>query len=218
VYFCKVLEHQIKNKILTQGKYLFIQNGIRNTNMDDIARHFSISKKTLYLHFKDKNDLIAQIIKNDTEAKEKAVLQIINENNSKNAIESNFAVFNFVLLELSKLPLLIISEMKKYHPEAWQIIYTHKTTFVRETVTENLKKGLNEGLYRKEINPEIVSALYIGALDNLSNENFFSAQHYSYGDLYIEFIIYHLFGIVSPKGYEIVVKLTENLKNKKNVL
>jgi len=212
------LENQIKNKILSEGKYIFIQNGIRNTSMDDIARHFSISKKTLYLHFRDKNDLISQIIQRDTEFKEKAILQIIDANMSKNAIEGYFSVFNFILPELNKLPLHILSEMKKYHPESWQIIHQHKTSFVRNTMKNNLQKGIEEGLYRKELNPDIVSTVYIGALDNLSNENLFSSQYYSLGELYIEFITYHLYGIVSPRGYEIVKKLTKSFKKNKNAI
>ena len=47
---------------LIQGAMaLFMRLGVKSVNMDDVARHLGVSKKTLYLHFKDKEDLLSLI-------------------------------------------------------------------------------------------------------------------------------------------------------------
>ena len=54
--------------------------------MDDIARHLSISKKTIYHYFKDKNDLVLQVTSTHLE-REKDEIRTIKDNTS-NAIET----------------------------------------------------------------------------------------------------------------------------------
>ncbi len=53
--------NETKEKILLGAKKLFLRLGLRNVTLDDICRELGISKKTLYLHFEDKNDLVKQI-------------------------------------------------------------------------------------------------------------------------------------------------------------
>ena len=51
-------ETELRKKILEGTKELFMRYGIRSVSMDDIARHLSVSKKTLYQHFADKDELV----------------------------------------------------------------------------------------------------------------------------------------------------------------
>ncbi len=54
-------EIQTKDKILKGAADLFTRYGIRSISMDDIARHLSVSKKTLYQHFVDKDELVTMV-------------------------------------------------------------------------------------------------------------------------------------------------------------
>ena len=49
------------DKLITKISTLFKKYGIKSITMDDIAREFGISKKSLYEHFKNKNDVIEKI-------------------------------------------------------------------------------------------------------------------------------------------------------------
>ena len=46
----------LKQKIITESIELFMSYGLRSVTMDDIAKHLGISKKTIYQHFKDKEE------------------------------------------------------------------------------------------------------------------------------------------------------------------
>ena len=54
-------ELDVKDKILKGAEELFMRYGIRSISMDDIARHLTVSKKTLYQHFADKDDLVLSV-------------------------------------------------------------------------------------------------------------------------------------------------------------
>ena len=50
-----------KEQQLIEGAMsIFMRYGIKSVNMDDVARQLGVSKKTLYLHFKDKEDLLSR--------------------------------------------------------------------------------------------------------------------------------------------------------------
>lgn len=51
-----------KNKILAAAYNLFIKKGINMTAVDDVVRCAGIAKGTFYLYFRDKYDLMDQII------------------------------------------------------------------------------------------------------------------------------------------------------------
>lgn len=51
-----------REKILTCAENLFRKYGTRRISMDDMAHHLSMSKKTIYESFADKDEIVYQII------------------------------------------------------------------------------------------------------------------------------------------------------------
>ena len=54
-------DQDIKDKILKGSEELFMKYGVRSISMDDVARHLSISKKTIYHHFVDKDEIVMKV-------------------------------------------------------------------------------------------------------------------------------------------------------------
>ncbi len=79
------LELDIKKKILKAAENLFMKYGVRSISMDDISRHLSVSKKTLYQHFADKEDIVSMACQAHIETMATQFLEITR--NSKNAID-----------------------------------------------------------------------------------------------------------------------------------
>ncbi len=48
--------------ILNQVRRLYQRYGIKSVTMDDVATHLNISKKTIYEHFTDKEDLVRNVL------------------------------------------------------------------------------------------------------------------------------------------------------------
>ena len=58
---------------------LFQEYGIKSLTMDDIADKLGCSKKTLYVFFKNRKDLVLKVISNDMKKHESVVLKTVNE-------------------------------------------------------------------------------------------------------------------------------------------
>ena len=49
---------EVKEHIIQQSLSLFLKKGVKQVNMDEVATNLGISKKTLYVHFDNKQDLV----------------------------------------------------------------------------------------------------------------------------------------------------------------
>ena len=57
------IKKEIYNSIVETAHTLFIERGIKDVKMDDIATELSISKRTIYELFNDKEQLLHEVLK-----------------------------------------------------------------------------------------------------------------------------------------------------------
>jgi AcrR family transcriptional regulator len=56
-------KEEARKKIISAGIEVMSRQGYSNTKMDDIAAHMGVSKGVLYLYFKNKDELVVEIVK-----------------------------------------------------------------------------------------------------------------------------------------------------------
>jgi len=190
---------------------LFMKFGIKSLTMEDISRKMGISKKTLYQFVKDKKDLVNKGMKLCLEEEQQALTKV--SANSDDAIDELIGFTRFVNSRLSDLHDSVIYDIQKYHPDSWRMMQDHKHGFIRNSILKNTKRGIGEGLYRKNLNPEIVTSLYMLMMDGFfqSAENF--GKDVRLEDLHLEMIKYHVRGIANEKGMDL---LKESLNKEEN--
>ncbi len=79
-----------------------------------------------------------------------------------------------------------------------------------ECVLDNLKRGIEDGLFRKEINPEIVGRFYFAGMNSLKDEELFPRNQFNTIETQEHYLEYHLRGICTSKGIKIVENLINN--------
>ena len=100
----------------TREKYLiaitqqFMKYGIKSVTMDDISKNLFISKKTLYKHFKDKDDIVETIMKLDIEIEKSLMQETCTV--SGNAIEETYAFSAIIIEKLKDLNTLMTTIVK----------------------------------------------------------------------------------------------------------
>lgn len=185
-------------KILEQSTILFMQYGIKSLTMDDIAKHLGISKKTLYQSFSDKADLVLKgMLAHMTH--EQDALEAINEE-CENAIDEMFMISQHVSKHIQSMHPSILFDLEKYYPLAFKEFENYKLKYIMGCIARNIEAGIDQGLYRKNINIPVVAGLYVGRMDILFDQNLFPSSKYSLKDVYFEAIRYHIRGIASEKG------------------
>lgn len=195
-----ILIQFMEQHILTKAEDLFLKYGTKSVSMDDISRKLGISKKTIYQYVDTKKNLVHRIVENHIE-NEKIDIDKINEE-AKNAIEATLQMAKYIIQHLKKIGPSIVYDLQKYHKSSWNTIEEFHQTYVKNCIETNLTRGIKEGYYRKEIDVDIISKLYVGKTLFVSDEDAFPSKEYSKDRVFKEFILYHLHGVVSDKGLE----------------
>ena len=187
---------------------VFLTYGIKSVTMDDVARHLRVSKKTIYQVVKDKEDLVNKCMRKDCEGIEQKV-QAIQAKNLK-AIDENFAISTVIVAELKNIHPSIFYDLEKYYPEAMAMMIEMRHDFIGGVMRQNLNKGIKEGVYRPELNVEIMTQLWVLRLNVIFNPKLFPMDAFHPKDVYLEMFIHHIRGIANSKGLK---ELEKNLKN-----
>lgn len=181
--------------------------------MDDVARELKISKKTLYLFVKDKNDLVSKALLSHCKSEVGITCEIISKN--FNAIDELIEISKYVSSQLKQVHPSIHYDLEKYYPDAWRIFTTHKMEHIYSCVAQNLGKGIKQGLYRTNINIPIIAKIYISRIDAVFDAQIFPQDKFKMIDVYSEMLRYHIRGIASEKGIKYLV--TRMKKEKLNL-
>jgi TetR/AcrR family transcriptional regulator, cholesterol catabolism regulator len=191
-------------QIIEQVATLFMRCGIKSVTMDDVARGLSISKKTLYLYFKDRKELVKKVMKYDMEREKTIISGIIEQ--QENAIDELIEINKHVSKRLQSVHPSIHYDLEKYYPDAWKIFLEYKVSFIYSCVKQNLEKGIKQGLYRKNLNTSIIAKIYVSRIYALFDPIVFPVSEYKFSEVHAEMLRYHIRGIASEKGIKYLVE------------
>ncbi|TZF83610.1 TetR/AcrR family transcriptional regulator [Pedobacter sp. BS3] len=203
----------VKERILTECDTLFCRYGIKSVTMDDIARHLGISKKTIYQHFKDKSDLVYQLIDNRLQSQ----MCIIDENSqvATNAVEEIYLSVTQMQHLLSNTHVMLFYDLQKYHPDAWLLFKRFREKCLYDKVYANLERGIKEGYFRTEMNLEIITMMRVEQIDVAFNQSLHPDSKHSVLQVMVELTEHYLYGICNAKGYKMIEKLKQNTEANK---
>ena len=196
------------NRIIESTLNLFLSQGVKTVNMDDISSFMGISKKTLYKYVNNKADLVEKAFR----LYQYRILGMISniQEKNENAIDELFEIDEKLCLMLKNRPPRLINNLKKYYPNVWEILDEIKKKHLFTCITENMDRGKEQGLYRNEVNSNIIAKLMMNTVDALVDDATFPLTQYDFKSLLEENRVYHIRGIASDKG---IKYLEQKLKN-----
>ncbi len=158
---------EVRDRIIQAAIESFSQTGYDKTKMDDISRRLGLSKGTLYLYFKSKEDLFLGVCETSLKAGDghDAHLFTKKENAASDAEEifdnirrrerGNDRVMLEMVVESTRNPRLK-KAMYEYHLK------------VHEHVLEGLKKKVGEGFIRKDVDVAGLAIALVALYDGLA--------------------------------------------------
>ena len=203
-------ELENRERILAKSRELFMQYGIRSVSMDDIAGVLGISKKTIYHYFADKEELVGAVIQFEVCHSESQCN--VDHSESANAIEEMFRAMEMVEQMFRTMNPSVLFDLKKYHPGAFSILEKHKNDYLFNIIRSNLQRGISEGLYRPEIQVDIIARFRIDSMLLPFDPSFLQRQKIGLVEVEQQIIEHYLFGIVTLKGYKLVLKYQQKRK------
>jgi len=200
-------EHDIREKILEGSETLFTKYGIRSVSMDDIARHLSVSKKTLYQHFADKDDLVYKMSEVYLERSFHQYKEI--STSSKNSIEELSKISVCMKRDLENLNPSMLFDLQKYHSNSWALYTEHKIKIISQSVLRNIKQGIADGFYRPDINPDIMAITRLILIEAAFNPELFPKDRFNFIEVQTQLFDLFVNGLCTEKGKKLYQKYKE---------
>ncbi len=202
-----------KQFILKNVGNLYFKHGIRGVTMDDVASEFGISKKTLYQFFNDKKDLVRQAV--DYYLKNPAFY--FHQQHSGNAIDRIFTLRTHLLQILKHFNNNLEFDLKKQYPDMYKKVHQFKRERIFNDTIKNVEDGIKEGLFRQELEPELIAKLQVGRmLFTLNPDNeIFKESELSNIELFDKVVDYHMHAICTEKGITYYKEQLNKFQNEK---
>ena len=200
-------EVDTKDKILEGSLGLFMKYGIRSVTMDDIARHLAVSKKTLYQHFADKDDLVFKMSEMYLDRSYRQYEQIAN--GSSNSIEELSKISVRMKHDMENLNQSMLFDLQKYHPKAWGLYIEHKSKIISQSVVRNIRHGIADGFYRPELNPDIMAITRLVLIEAAFNPELFPKDQFNFVEVQIQLFDLFVHGMCTEKGRKLYLKYKE---------
>lgn len=191
---------------------VYMKQGIKNITMDDMAKELKISKKTLYKYVKNRPELVTKSMKWRLDFDTKVLAAILGRN--LGAVEELWELSSYHIGHLRMMHPSLHHDLAKYYKEAWTLFNDFtKTGFLYQTTTNNIKKGIAQGLYRNDFDVEVIAKLYLSKIDMVFDASVFPPNKYNFGEVCREMVKYHVNGMATEKGREEIAKFWNNNKS-----
>lgn len=157
-------------KIIQAATRVFARKGFYNSKVADVAKEAQVADGTIYLYFKNKDDLLISIFEESMDTFTSAVRQSM-----ENASDPVEKLKRFITLHL---------DLVRQHQDTSQVLQVElrqSSKFMKEyagnkfreylsIISEILKEGKAKGIFRESLNPFIVKRAIFGAIDEMALE------------------------------------------------
>lgn len=193
-----------KIRIVKKADELFRRFGIRAVTLDDIANNLSISKKTIYQYFTDKDALVDEIMMAEF-AQTNHECDLCKAK-AKNAVEEIFLLMQHLDEDFRNLNPLILHDLKKFHHNTFIKFNQYMHENMIAMIADNLIRGREEGNYRTDFDVETMARFRMASVWLTFDQEIFPASKFNLVKISHQIMELFLYGIVSPKGYKLIEK------------
>ena len=201
---------ELRERIIENASMLFFRNGIKSMTMSDIANEMGISKRTLYEVFRDKEDLLEECLDYQHAKADKEIERLTED--SENVIDTLIRLYAQNFHQVFSVSKSLINDLKKYHGHLFRKIEERRKEGIYDFIPL-LKKGVEQGLIRNDINFEIMMWLLKIQFNAILDETAVSTGKYSINQFVQAIMQNFLRGIATPLGNERIDQLMEHYKD-----
>ena len=190
--------HKEYDELMMKLRKFTFTLGIRSFSIDEICKKTFTPKSLMTKYIKNKSDLVEQLLRFER-LKFQAIFDDYNFEDF-NAIKVLIIVNREITLRFNDVSPSMTFDLQKFYPEQFNEHYKKEQEFISEKIEINLHKGIEQKMYRKDINIDLIVHHYFPRLIELQNPTMIKTEKFSFGVL-SEFIIDLMIrGIATPKG------------------
>ena len=157
--FRKEMSDDQRQHIIRTAGELFFRLGIRSVSIDDICRELGMSKKTFYVYFSSKDELIEQLLQANLNYIRGKMQSLLDLGDFRQLVKAFLKHQDAEKNDVRRVPQLVY-DLKKYYPRQFAEFQVHCFEMQKEYLKNYLEQGVQEGLVRANLNIELTAMLF----------------------------------------------------------
>jgi hypothetical protein len=172
--------------------------------MDDIASTMGISKKTLYQHVCDRNELVDLVINSEYNSLVNKLKEAVSQGVDciDALVRINVVVFRF----LRQINPASVVELSKQYPQIHQNAKDKFSALFISLLKDNIYEGKKLKVYQDDIDVDIIVGIHSDRVETLQENNGLYESKQNAPDKIKQMITYYIRGLTTPKGTEMLDK------------
>ena len=138
---------------------MFFRLGVRSVSIDDICREMGISKKTFYVYFESKDELVAQILQSNLDYMSEKAETLLKKDDFRSWVTGFIKRQREEKNDVRRVPQLVY-DLQKYYPRQFEEFQVNAFNKEKTHIRRFLERGIEEGLVRANLNVEYTSTLF----------------------------------------------------------
>jgi AcrR family transcriptional regulator len=153
------LSQDQKNHIIKTAGELFFRLGVRSVSIDDICRELGMSKKTFYVYFASKDELIEQLLNANIAYISGKMEELLSLGDFRQLVKVFIKRQEAEKNDVRRVPQLVY-DLKKYYPRQFADFQVQCFETQKEYIIKYLELGVKQGLVRANLNIELTAVLF----------------------------------------------------------
>ncbi len=189
-----------QSQILKKSGEMFFKLGIRSVSIDDICHELGISKKTFYVYFASKDELVAQLLHVSIDTMAKKMEEWLRLHDFRQLISILLTQKDVNKKDVRSVPQLVY-DLKKYYPQQFAQFQLQLFDVQKDYLMQYLQQGIREGLVREQVDVEmtavILAKLHTDAIRDMEQIENHGYKMHNYSQTIKDIIIR---GVLSEEG------------------
>lgn len=189
---------EFKTEFLTRVAELFLEFGAKTLTMDEVAREFGISKKTLYQRYRNKEALLEDVLHLKLQEIIDKMQQLDLE--IDNAIDRMLCRDEVIDKAVDSNNTVLIKQLLRYYPS---IFSTHMQNFFEkfsDVLIHNIQRGRKQGFYRDDFDERIYSKFFFQLIMSYDSSTFVDVSEIERLEYQNGVMEFYLQAITTEKG------------------
>lgn len=196
---------KIRQEVIKAAFSAFESKGIKQVRMDDLAKELTISKRTLYQLFRDKEELLFEVIKQKDVEMDKYMRSVLGE--ASNVLEIIFKFYRWNMQHLKNTNIKFFEDLDRYPLIVRYLKSRRESNSV--SAEEFYLKGVEQGIFCANIKFGILEQMFEEQMENMLHSDL--VKKYSLSEVFETILFVFLRGVCTSKGLKLMEEFRKDM-------
>lgn len=161
-------ENTVRQRIVTEARRHFFAYGFRRVTMDDLARELGMSKKTLYVHFCSKSELLKAVLLDKARDVEMDLGRITSDLSS-DFLASLHQLLAAMQVHMGEIQPPFVRDIQREAPEMFELVEQRRQDTIHRYFGKLVCDGRKSGIIRADIPTRLIVEIMLAAVQGIMN-------------------------------------------------